>query len=437
MFGVVAVVGWRCAGVIRGGAPAGAVVANATLADVKEYYRPGAVSPVTAPLIVAATVVAAADGGNFHGRLVLEDATGGITAMVATDAEALAAFGVGDAVVLRAEGLAVGGASGSVVIGVTPTDGRGGLDPLPRGSGALARYGDASARPAIATRVPAQALRPSHYGRLVEVCGVQVARADTGGTFAHVRARRARNVTLVDCAGNRLVLRTGGRASFAEAPLPTGSGCVTGVASTYRGQPQLRARTRDDISLSGTRCTPPPTEAELRLARVAAARVPRAEVVEAFEGQVARAPFRRDGWTDGGTDAWTSRSFEGNGYVQVSAYGSSAGEVDAWLISPAVEGTPAKTLSFRTATAYYKHDGLTVLVSRDHVAGADPRVATWTPLDARIADSTSGDNQWVDSGPVRLPAVPDVRYVAFRYRGSGPAGRTSTFRLDDVLIKTN
>ena len=270
---------------------------------------------------------------------------------------------------------------------------------------------------------------------MVRVCGVQIAHRDTTGTFASPEDKRARNVALVDCAGNEVTLRTSGYAVFAEALLPKGNGCVAGVASAYRGEVQLRARTLADVQLTGERCVAPPTAAEVEAQRNAAAAVPRSSVTEDFEGHVAREPFRGEGWTSVGSGAWAVREYDGNGYVQASAYNSKAPSVDAWLITPAIAGDVEHVLTFRTATAYHRHDGMTVLLSTDFVPGQAPETATWMSLSARLADAETADNEWVESGELVLPATSARTHVAFRYRGSGPEGKTTTFRLDKVFVK--
>ena len=404
--------------------------ATATIADLKEFYADGAIQTVTAPYTIHAVVTASPEYGNFAGRIILEDATGGIELRIDDNVVGRVPR-VGSSVALDAHGLAVGGFGGVVKLG------REGVErkfaalsdtAIPR---RLSAVGRPAPRPA--KTVYAYALGPQHYSELVRVCGVQVAAVDTAG--AYVTSSRARNAQLVDCAGNTLTLRTSARASFAKAPLPSGRGCVTGIVSAYRGDLQLQARTLEDVDLTQARCTPPPTPAELRAASVALAAVPRDSFALDFDGFPTREPFVADGWTNTGRGEWVIRDYKGNGYLQASAYGGSRDTVDAWLITPAINTASAKTLTFRTAKAYYKHDGLEVLTSADFVPGTPPRSANWRPLDPPLANAESADYEWVNSGDLRLPTTSETLCVAFRYRGAKTGGETTTFRLDDVSLK--
>ena len=420
-------IGLRCRVPARTGPPAPA--ANATLADLKEFYREGETNVVTPPYVVHATVTASSSDGNYDGVLVLRDATGGLE-LSFSKSWALRSVRPGTPIALEAHGLTVGGFGGVVRLGSRRSDGR--FAALP--DTALDRRLTVVGRPVapVPEDVAAYALGPRHYSRLVRVCGVQVANADTSGTFASELA--ARNVRLEDCAGSGFTLRTSAGAGFAKAPLPTGRGCVTGIASAYRGEVQLRVRSLADVALGGPRCARELGGASGSEA-TASASTPRDSLSADFDGVPTRQPFTDGGWTNAGQGTWETRAYDGNGYLQASAYDAATDTVDAWLVTPAIGTASAKTLTFRTAHAYYKHDGLQVLASANFAPGTSPRRANWRPLPATLADADTPDNEWVDSGPISLPVTSDTLYVAFRYRGAKGAGETTTFRLDKVSVR--
>ena len=131
---------------------------------------------------------------------------------------------------------------------------------------------------------------------------------------------------------------------------------------------------------------------------------------------------------------WQAREFDGNVYAQATAFNDAAPSVDAWLVTPKLDFNAGLQIAFETATAFNVHQGLEVLVSTDYVGSGDPSTATWTPLaGATIADGSSGDNNWVQSGDVSLASYSGEGFVAFRYTGAG-SGNTSTFRVDNVVV---
>ena len=77
------------------------------------------------------------------------------------------------------------------------------------------------------------------------------------------------NRTLIDCDGNRMVLRNSGYATFSNDLLPSGNGSITAVLSKYDATYQLYIRDPNDIQFTGERCgatapTPNSTIAELK-----------------------------------------------------------------------------------------------------------------------------------------------------------------------------
>ena len=396
-------------------------VANATVADIKEYYRSGEATTITDDLVAEVRVVAGPSSAEFADRLVLEDATGGITLWL-DDGAARRTLPVGRYVLLKMRGLAVGGRGPNVRVGRGAYSPREalvpGLRPLSRELLRTHVLRGRRGSPPEPTAVAAHALRPSHASRLVRLCGVQLLRD---------------SLRLHDCVGGGPVVRVRD-STVAIAPRASGRGCVTGVVSFREGEAELTPRGPEDFALDGPRCPPPvaaPPEAPTPTAPVERLR-------EYFSGLREREPVELPGWSNytrvpGGT-RWEARAFEGNGYVQASAYGDTRDSVVAWLITPEIAAGSGRTLRFRTATAFHRHDGLAVLYATDYTVGSDPATATWHPLDVRLPGADSGDHTWVNSGATPLPPLGRAYRIGFRYRGSAKDGTTSTFRLDDILV---
>jgi Family of unknown function (DUF5689) len=156
---------------------------------------------------------------------------------------------------------------------------------------------------------------------------------------------------------------------------------------------------------------------------------------EPFDGITNNSAFAATGWKNvavKGTRVWNGKTFQTDKYVQATSFNSTDPEEEMWLISPPIDLATQKTLNFRTATSFWKHDGLTIMVSTNF-DGTNVGTATWAPLTATLAGSTSGDNTWVPSGAITLPTAPKA-YIGFRYTGNA-AANTSTYRIDDITVQ--
>ncbi len=66
--------------------------------------------------------------------------------------------------------------------------------------------------------------------------------------------------------------------------------------------------------------------------------------------------------------------------------------------------TTGNVLTFLSAKAYWEHtsaEGFKVLASSNY-DGDNLQTATWIELDARIAQESDPDNDWIESGEVDL-----------------------------------
>jgi len=109
--------------------------------------------------------------------------------------------------------------------------------------------------------------------------------------------------------------------------------------------------------------------------------------------------------------------------------------METWLITPPVINTNGdKKLNFKTAMAFWAHnstDPITVLASTDY-DGTNFETSNWTPLSADLANASSGDNNWIESGEVSLEQFVGNVAIAFKYKGSET--ESTSIRIDDVVI---
>ena len=135
-----------------------------------------------------------------------------------------------------------------------------------------------------------------------------------------------------------------------------------------------------------------------------------------------------------GTRVWRGKTFSGNTYVQATAFNDTEPEMETWLITPAIDLSVDKKLSFRSSVAFWVHNGGSVLISTNF-DGANIGGASWTSLGAQLPNSSTVNYDWVESGDVDLSGYTGTGYIAFVYNGSGPGGQTTTFIIDDVLVQ--
>ncbi len=106
--------------------------------------------------------------------------------------------------------------------------------------------------------------------------------------------------------------------------------------------------------------------------------------------------------------------------------------METWLITPGIDLTEAKVLSFESAQAFFAHDGLSVWISNDF-DGTNVGSATWTKLNATLASNGNANYDWVQSGNIDLSAFSGTAYIGFKYVGN-KTSQTTTYRIDNVKV---
>lgn len=164
-----------------------------------------------------------------------------------------------------------------------------------------------------------------------------------------------------------------------------------------------------------------------------------------FESIVANEDIVLEGWKQvalKGDRKWQGKTYSNNGYAQFSANGFNDGEVDTWLISPAIEiTTKDASLSFDIKFGYYNADCFDVLVSDTYNGDGLVDMAQWTSVKDLFTypEGIPGgyNDNFVNVGKGSLEAYNGKEvYVAFRYVGEGPKAKTTTVQLDNVSISS-
>jgi hypothetical protein len=150
-----------------------------------------------------------------------------------------------------------------------------------------------------------------------------------------------------------------------------------------------------------------------------------------------------EGWinyAEAGSKLWIERDFNNDGYAQFSSYQSGDASNIGWLISPAIDLSTAENvvLNFESASNFVTNaaNKLEVLISTDFSGDeADIATATWTVLDAELADNTTNNYTYVPSGNIDLSAFTGMVHIAFKVTGNGN-DQTGLFQVDKIKVLT-
>lgn len=149
--------------------------------------------------------------------------------------------------------------------------------------------------------------------------------------------------------------------------------------------------------------------------------------------------FDYEGWVnfaEAGTKLWTERDFNDDGYIQFSSFGSGQASNIGWAITPAIDmdANESEVLSFQSATNFVDNpdNKLEVFIS-SNFDGTNVLSATWTKLDAVVADNTTNGYTYIPSGEIDLSAYTGTIHLAFKATGNG-SSLDGLFQVDKIKI---
>lgn len=260
-----------------------------------------------------------------------------------------------------------------------------------------------------------------YQGQLVQINNVEFVCADACNTWADAIGQRDENRTLVDAAGNTIIVRSSGFSSFAGEQLPFNQGSIIGVVSQYGTTIQLTIRNPSEFIVSNTRTT-------------ACAACPEFSQIKDFEDE----SISSGGWSQQnviGNVNWeaSDQGSHPSFYGKISNFISSSNVAcETWLVSPSIDlaNTTSPEL-FMESDVNYSGDALEVYVTTNYTG--DAATTTWTQLSVPLDTDNTGWNTFVPSGAVSLTAYKQAGVrVAFKYTGSSSNG--STWEIDDIKI---
>lgn len=351
-------------------------------------------------------VIADETSGNFYEELYLRDYTGAIHLALQQSSNLM----VGDSIRINLKGLDVWINANTATLEIDSIDQEKQIVKLASGY---------FPKPKLVNSI--RDVTDSYYGDLIQLSGVEFISSDVEKTYADAINGADRNLTIRECGGAEIIVRSSAFSTFASQKPPSGNGSMMAIASSYNSNKQLYIRNTSELNMNGARC------------------------VTYLQENFNSGSTVTNGWTQvnvlGGAN-WNISSFSGStnktNYARISGYISGANtNCENWLISPPINLSSANNpaLSFYTA-AKFPGNMLDVLVSSDYTTGS-PSSSTWTSLAPNFTlspNNYTSNYVWTFSGTQSLNAYKSANTrVAFKYTSTATAA--AQYQIDDIVIK--
>ena len=406
------------------------------------------------PTYVEAYVVSSDATGNFYKKLIVQDKAENPTAgieIILNKSSLGETYEVGRKIYIKLDGLSVSYDDGESASRIDPANGIPGkyvlgkldgdqVDDIPSTEIENHIWRSATVADIVPTSIKLADITGAHINTMIQLASAQMLKSDVSKTFAGEANDEFDGFrTVFECETEKTIqLQTSTFASFKSNVVPAGKGTFTAVLSKdYRSEFLVAvANTPSDLNFTdASRCDPPVLECT---GAVGGSTV---LLDENFEGINTGADLTAAGWTNvnvnNGTNLYSSTSFSGNRYVQISAFRSGESPLEVWLVTPEVDldAATGEELTFETNTGYDNGKALTVYVSSDFTG--DVTTATWLKVDAALSEGpSSGYNSFSSSGSINVSCLTGKLHVAFKYEGAD-SGVTTTFQIDNVKITGN
>lgn len=224
-----------------------------SIADLQALYK-GSPVTINTDLVLAGVVIGDDKSGNLYKQIVIQDSTAGIN--IQLDASNLnAKFPIGRKVFVKAKGLTLGAYGGLLELGLGVNDQN---QPVRIPQAVIDSFlvGGSSNNVVIPLELTVAQLNQKYQNMLVTLKDMQVATADLGKTYADsTKAAANVNITLANCEGGTVIMRTSSYANFTNIKVPGGKGNITGIYTIFNTTNQFVVRDTSDLRLmKGDRC---------------------------------------------------------------------------------------------------------------------------------------------------------------------------------------
>jgi len=234
--------------------------ANTTIRNIKLLHVKNNFEKIMDDFIIQGIVIANDKSGNWYKQIIIQDESGGI--VIRMDANNLYTnFQVGRKVAIKLKDLYLGDYGGVIQLGMgidnadpnNPT-----LLPIPmslfdkyiiKGS-----FNNVVAPKSVNINAFTTNLQDTLQSTLIQLDNVEFSISDIDKTFADALNKQALNLTIKNCSGNTIALRSSGYADFASFKVPTGNGKLIAVYSIFGNTKQLFIRDTLDVNFQNPRC---------------------------------------------------------------------------------------------------------------------------------------------------------------------------------------
>lgn len=234
-----------------------------TIAELKAAHVFGQAAQITDEIIIKGVVVSDDQAGNFFKVLIIQDATAGIEIQI--DRVALQDdYPVGREVFVKAQGLFMGDNNGTIQLGASiDAVNNNRVTRIPDNLRQLYLFRGKRNQDVSPNVTNIESLGTNQISTLIQLNDVQFVGGDVGSTLGDAVNQFSRNLTIEDCEGNTILIRTSGFADFANFEAPSGNGSITAVFSVFGTDRQLFIRDLEDLQFNGDRCGTGPIGGEL------------------------------------------------------------------------------------------------------------------------------------------------------------------------------
>ena len=406
------------------------------------------------PTYAEGYVVSSDAAGNFYKKLIVqnkpENPTAGIE-IILNKTSLSETYDVGRKIYIKLDGLSVtyddgertinptNEVPGKYILGVLDGDR---VDDIPSTSVEDHLIRSATVSQIVPSSIALGDVTEAHINTMIQLPSAQILKSDLDKTYAGESDDEYDGMrTIFECDTEQTIqLQTSTFASFKSNVVPSGKGSMTAVLTKDYFSEILVAiiNTPSDLEFNDPdRCDPPVLEC-------AGGNVGGSSIIldENFENITSANDITNAGWTNvnvnGGSNLFSSRSYAGNRYVQISAYNSDESPLEAWLVTPEIdlEGTTDEELTFDTKTAFDNGSALSVYVSSDFTG--DVTTATWLKIDATLSEGPASgySSTFTNSGSIDISCLSGGIHIAFKYVGAD-GGVTTTFQIDNVRVTGN
>ena len=399
-----------------------------TIAQLKAMHTvAGALDVINTDMIIAGTVIANDKSGNLYKNIYIQDATGALQLML--DANGLFnQFPVGRKVFVKVKGLCLSDYNNMIQLGIRAVvSGTPSIQAI--ASNIIGQYviGGSVNNPVTTKPVTLAQLNTDMQdpllGTLIELTDFEF--SDTTKTYSDTSSyRNDLNLTIKNCDGLNIIIRTSGYANFAGVKVPGGNGKITALYTVFRTTRQLVLRDTADVKFTNVRCS---------------------FFEENFQSYATTGnnALVIPGWKNiqqTGDVPYTMASFGSNIFPKVSAFASTqmaTTNIASWLISPDINlpAGSAPKYSF-TCARRYPAGTFKALISTNF-DGTNVAAATWVLLATVPAGPSNAFTPFDLFGPYDLTSYAGRKInIAFLYEAAAGTSRfdVGTYEPDDIKI---